>query len=90
MKTTLIFILLMSFSPLTLSYDLDNGEQLHIKNCLSCHNVGIYTRKNRLVNSLPKLGTQVRFCRDNLGLTWFDDEVDDVIHYLNSKYYKFQ
>jgi hypothetical protein len=38
---------------------------------------------------LPNLGKQVRFCKDNLGLTWFDDEVNDVIHYLNKDFYKF-
>jgi hypothetical protein len=34
-------------------------------------------------------GTQVRFCKDNLGLAWFDDEVNDVIGYLNKEYYRF-
>jgi hypothetical protein len=41
------------------------------------------------VQSLSRLGTQVRFCKDNLGLAWFDDEVNDVIGYLNKEYYRF-
>lgn len=90
MKTPLILIVLMTFSPLSLSMDRNHGEELHMENCTGCHGTGIYTRKNRLVNSLPKLGSQVRFCRDNLGLTWFDDEVNNVIHYLNTDYYKFK
>jgi hypothetical protein len=69
--------------------DIENGDDLHFENCTGCHDSTVYTRDNRVVQSLPRLGTQVRFCRDNLGLTWFDDEVDDVIGYLNKEYYHF-
>ncbi len=69
--------------------DFDNGDELHMDNCTGCHDSSAYTRAERKVTSLKRLGTQVRFCRDNLGLTWFDDEVADVIHYLNVDYYKF-
>ncbi len=69
--------------------NLDNGDELHLDNCTGCHDSGVYTRPDRKVTSLPRLGTQVRFCRDNLGITWFDDEVADVVHYLNTEYYKF-
>jgi hypothetical protein len=69
--------------------DIENGDDLHFENCTGCHDSTAYTRDNRVVRSLPRLGAQVRFCRDNLGLTWFDDEVDDVMGYLNEKYYHF-
>ena len=69
--------------------NLDNGDDLQLDNCTGCHDSGVYTRPDRKVTSLPRLGTQVRFCRDNLGITWFDDEVADVVHYLNTEYYKF-
>jgi hypothetical protein len=38
---------------------------------------------------LAQLGRQVRFCQNAVGATWFDDEVDDVIEYLNTSYYHF-
>ena len=69
--------------------NIENGDDLHFENCTGCHDSTAYTRDNRVVRSLPRLGAQVRFCRDNLGLTWFDDEVDDVIGYLNKEYYHF-
>ena len=69
--------------------DIDNGNDLHFENCTGCHDSTAYTRANRIVQSLARLGTQVRLCKDNLGLTWFDDEVDDVIGYLNKEYYHF-
>lgn len=69
--------------------DIDNGDDLHFSNCTGCHDASVYTRDNRLVKNLSRLGTQVRFCKDALELTWFDDEVEDVVGYLNETYYHF-
>ena len=69
--------------------DLANGEKLVTENCSRCHDGSVYTRPNRRVKTLPGLGKQVRFCKDNLGITWFDDEVNDVIYFLNDRYYHF-
>ncbi|MBL7003047.1 MAG: cytochrome c [Gammaproteobacteria bacterium] len=66
-----------------------DGKILHNEHCLKCHNSDIYTRTPRRVNTLPALGKQVRFCKDNLGITWFDEDVDHVVQYLNKNYYKF-
>ncbi len=69
--------------------DIGNGDDLHFENCTGCHDASVYTREDRRVKSLSQLGTRVRFCKDAIGLTWFDDEVDDVIEYLNKTYYHF-
>lgn len=69
--------------------NIENGDDLHFENCTGCHDSSVYTRENRNVRDLAQLGKQVRFCRDAIGVTWFDDEVDDVIEYLNSTYYHF-
>lgn len=70
--------------------DIENGEDLHFEHCTGCHDSSVYTRDNRNLRSFERLGAQVRFCKDSLGLTWFDDEVEDVIEFLNQKYYHFQ
>ena len=69
--------------------DIDNGDDLHFTHCTGCHDESVYTRDNRVVQSRERLGAQVRFCKDTIGLTWFDDEVEDVIEYLNRDYYHF-
>jgi cytochrome c2 len=76
--------------------DTANGEQLHSSTCVSCHismfggdGSSIYTRNDRRVTDLPGLKRQVTFCELNLGLTWFDDQIQDVTDYLNTSYYKF-
>lgn len=88
-------LLLALMLPLHAQADVANGAKLHGQHCAACHTSmvggdgsGLYTRTNRRVNSIAALGTQVRRCRDNLGLTWFDDQVQDVVDHLNAKYYK--
>jgi mono/diheme cytochrome c family protein len=77
--------------------DLKHGEQLHQVNCIQCHaqmaggdGSALYTRADRRVTSLSGLETQVRRCRDNLGLVWYDEDVTDVAAFLNTRYYHFK
>jgi cytochrome c2 len=89
MKNTSLILFTLLFSSPVWSADFDNGKTLHEENCVKCHDSSAYTRTQRRVNDLKQLGVQVRACKDNLGITWFDDEVDDVILYLNQQYYHF-
>ena len=89
MKIALPLLMLLSFPLSAQADDYANGAKLHMQSCTGCHDNSIYTRQPRRVNSLPALGKQVRFCKDNLGLTWFDDEVNSVIVYLNQDHYRF-
>jgi mono/diheme cytochrome c family protein len=70
--------------------DVKKGQALYDENCLKCHGSEVYTRADRRVNDLPALHKQVRFCEQNLGLTWFDDQIDDTASYLNQSFYHFK
>lgn len=90
-------VALLLLAPAVQAADAKKGEQLHNSQCISCHaarfgNNGseIYTRANRRVTSLAGLQKQVTRCRDNLKVVWFDEDVDDVVAYLNATYYKFK
>jgi hypothetical protein len=89
MKVLILFISAMGFTALSNAADINNGSELHAENCTACHGSAIYTRESRFVQNLANLGTQVRFCKDNLGIAWFDDEVDDVVEFLNKNYYHY-
>ena len=65
------------------------GQTLHEGNCVRCHDTQLYLRDNRKMKSLDSLQNQVQTCVTNLGLTWFEDEVNAVSNYLNTHYYKF-
>ena len=74
----------------TQAADIKNGKKLQQKNCMSCHDDGMYTREDRFIKKLSSLRSQVQRCESTLGLTWFDEEVDDVTAYLNKKFYNFK
>ena len=83
-------LVLLTIASMSLrAADLENGDDLHFEHCTGCHDSEVYTRADRKVRDLAGLGRQVRFCKDTIGAAWFDDEVDDVIAYLNASYYLF-
>lgn len=73
------------------------GKELHEENCLSCHArmfdgeaSRIYTRDDRMIDSLDGLRSQVQRCESQLGLRWFEDDINAVATYLNEEYYRFE
>ena len=89
MKIFSLFLFTITLSVSSYAADVENGSELHAESCTQCHDSAAYTREDRKVHNLDRLGTQVRFCKDNLGVAWFDDEVDDVIEFLNKEYYHY-
>lgn len=87
--TFLILVVAVIGSSPVLAFDPAAGKQLVNENCISCHGSEVYTRKDRLVKSRPGLTTQVSRCETALGLTWFDEDVDNVADYLNREFYHF-
>lgn len=74
----------------------EQGKQLHAGQCVTCHSDltggkpnDLYTRKDRKINRYESLQTQVLRCAANLNLAWFDDDIANVVTYLNSDFYKF-
>lgn len=86
---------LLAFST-QVAADVSKGKQLHDKNCIACHinisggdGTALYTRTNHRVTHLNALKAQVRRCESNLELRWFEEDIDAVVDYLNTTYYKF-
>jgi len=85
------------FISLPVNADISNGKELHDSNCTSCHismqggdGSGIYTRENTRIETHPALIKQVKRCRDSLGVPWPEEDVNDVVEYLNSSFYKYK
>ena len=92
MKITIFFLLsLTAFSSFANepSEPENTGKTLLQEKCTSCHGSKVYTRKDHKVTNLKALGAQVRRCKNNLGIEWFDDEVNEVINHLNTTHYHF-
>ena len=70
--------------------DISHGKSLQQKNCMGCHDDGMYTRENRRVSSLDGLQKQVERCELSLGLKWFEEDIAAVTEYLNTTYYHYK
>lgn len=88
--------LLVLLPSLAAAADVDAGRELHQENCVACHQslmdgdaASIYTRPDRRITSYSSLVTQVRRCEVNLGLQWFDEDVENVAAFLDETYYHF-
>lgn len=84
-------------SSFTANADVSHGKELHDSNCTSCHisiqggdGSGIYTRENNRIETYPALIKQVKRCRDSLGVQWPENDINDVVQYLNTTFYKFE
>jgi mono/diheme cytochrome c family protein len=75
--------------------DPQRGEALVTKDCDGCHvrrfgdRDAAYTRLDRRVQSLAQLRSQVAACNSQLGAGLFPDEEEDIVAYLDGRYYKF-
>jgi len=69
--------------------DLANGEALHQRKCTGCHDHRQYTRPNRIVHTFEDLHARVKFCDGAANAGFSADDIDDVVAYLNARYYKF-
>lgn len=76
------------------SHDPNWGASLHADNCAGCHktphNASFYqSRKGKMHKNRASLFTKVQACSNHFNIAWFDEEVDAVTNYLNTKYYKY-
>ncbi len=72
------------------SYDAENGKELYYEaKCQKCHTSEDYRSKDRKVKDLAKLRWRVKRCNYTMAAGWFEEDINDVVHYLNSNFYKF-
>lgn len=93
MKTTILMsitVCLLATTPALPAADIEQGKALVEANCTKCHDARVYTRADRRVTTFDGLNRQVRRCESSLGLKWFDDDIDNVVAYLNQTYYHFK
>ena len=70
--------------------DIEHGRQLQVQSCQRCHDDSIYTRKDSIIYSYKALVNRVHFCESMAHAGWDEHDFDDVIAYLNQRFYKFK
>lgn len=84
-----VVIVLSSSAYAALSGDSANGKRLHDANCLTCHDTSVYTRKDRLVQSMEALEHQLGGCSHMAQKQFSASQTQDIIKYLNNQFYHF-
>jgi mono/diheme cytochrome c family protein len=95
MKRTTLFMSLLLFSGAVASAwaqtdgNATRGKLLYTTHCGACHSSSMHWRDKKLATDMDSLRIQVRRWQNNTKLDWTEDEIEDVVHYLNAVYYKF-
>ncbi len=66
-----------------------DGKALHAQKCMSCHKLEVYQRTGRKVKTLAALKARVAGCARMNRTGWSDQQIRQVIDYLNRSFYKF-
>ena len=68
----------------------ENGQKLHEEHCTRCHGTEVYLPPMRKIESLELLKQRATGCNSMTGANLFPEDVDDIVHYLNTAFYKFE
>jgi mono/diheme cytochrome c family protein len=84
-----LMVLMSSAYAAALPGDSAEGKRLHDANCIGCHDTGIYTRKDRLVQSLDALKKRLGDCSHMANKEVSAIETQNLLKYLNEQFYRF-
>jgi cytochrome c5 len=87
---SLLILLMPTAYAASLPGDRAAGKRLYDANCMGCHDTGIHTRKDRLVQSLDALKKQVGNCTHMAKKEFSASEAQSIIKYLNDEFYHFR
>lgn len=62
---------------------------LYENHCTECHDRSVHTRKERKARSLANIDQLIIRWSTYLGLTWSKEDREDVLEYLNRRFYDY-
>lgn len=65
------------------------GALLYDTHCVACHTTQVHWRDRKVASDWASLAAETRRWQRNIGLGWSDEEIDDVVRYLNTTIYRF-
>ena len=69
--------------------EVARGQMLYENHCTSCHESTVYIRTKRKAKNYKEVGNWVNQRADWLNLGWSVVEKQEVMQYLNERYYKY-
>ncbi|MGB6911057.1 MAG: hypothetical protein WBE01_15235 [Methyloceanibacter sp.] len=87
---SLLILLMPSSAYAELPGDSADGKRLYDANCTGCHDTSVFTRKDRVVQSLDALKKQLVSCSHMAKKEFSATETQNIIKYLNDQFYQFR
>ncbi|MEZ5652570.1 MAG: cytochrome c [Burkholderiaceae bacterium] len=69
--------------------DANRGRLLYDTGCNACHTQQAHWREKRVATDLASLASQVRRWAGVAGFNWSEEEIQDVVLYLDDAIYRF-
>jgi hypothetical protein len=86
----LLILLMPSAYAASLPGESAEGKRFYDANCMGCHDTSVLTRRDRLVQSLDALKTQLASCSHMAKREFTASETQDLLKYLNDQFYHFR
>lgn len=67
----------------------DRGQMLYENHCLTCHESVVHIRENQRARSFAQVTGWVVRWASGLQLDWRAEEIEDVVRYLNRRFYNY-
>jgi len=87
---SLLILLMPSAYAASLPGDSADGKRLYDANCMGCHDTSVFSRKDRVVQSLHALKEQLASCTHMAKKEFSASETQDLLEYLNDQFYHFR
>ena len=86
---SLLFLLVTTVCAASSPGDSANGKRSYDANCVGCHDASVFTRKDRVVQSLDDLKKQLASCAHMAKKEFSESETQGLLKYLNDQFYHF-
>lgn len=85
------FVLLAASTPAPAAElpNLERGRLLYENHCQVCHTPDIHRRANRLPLNAAEVREIVRHWQEAEKLSWREQDIEDVVHFLRQTRYRF-
>ena len=78
-----------SIQPASPLVPASRGELLYVNHCLGCHESNVHIREKQKAKTIPAIRGEVTRWAKELQLKWLPRDIEDVVDYLNSRYYHY-
>lgn len=85
----LALVVLSSVPSTGFAVDKERGRALYENHCTVCHTPKVHSRPNRIPMNVEEVRQLVANWAKEENLHWTDEEINDVVWYLNTTRYRY-